>query len=252
MGPDVCHLPGRAARYPQYRKVTVDEMALYRFHRQDDGPSASHEHRHHRGGRGRVPPAEKRQATRQCGEWFIAGIKPGKCFIFVRTGSGARECPRRHCAGAEKKESLAAKSPHWQGGKSPLSSELSAAVADKLLRFREGVRDASPEMQKVAPILRIQSKWSLVPRPDEMLIERVETKAGHHLYLYPFGGRLVNAALGTLVGYRMGREKPLSMRVTPNAITAWSFTVRRCWSRLRREWRTLLSLTTCSKTSSPP
>ena len=71
-------------------------------------------------------------------------------------------------------------------------------------------------MQKVAPILSTQAKWSLVPRPDELLIERTSTRDGQHCYLYPFAGRLVNGALGTLIAYRLGKGQPLTLRVTPN------------------------------------
>jgi ATP-dependent Lhr-like helicase len=71
-------------------------------------------------------------------------------------------------------------------------------------------------MAKVAPILCTQAKWSLVPKPSELLIERTTTRDGEHVYLYPFAGRLVNGALGTLLGYRLGRLKPLSLCVTPN------------------------------------
>jgi ATP-dependent Lhr-like helicase len=130
--------------------------------------------------------------------------------------------------------------PSWQGGKSPLSSELSAAVAEKLRRYRAGERDDTPEMRKVAPILAIQTKWSIVPNPDELLIETTVTRDGHHAYVYPFAGRLVNGALGTLIGYRLGRERPLSLRVTPNdyGVELFSSTPFECDEA---RWRELLS-----------
>jgi len=150
-------------------------------------------------------------------EWFIAGIRPGRCFIF---GGRTWELVRVHALVATvqvpDKKKARGEIPSWQGGKSPLSSELSAAVGEKLQRFRDGARDASPEMKKVTPILTTQAQWSLVPRPDELLIERTTTRDGHHCYLYPFAGRLVNGALGTLIGYRLGKDQPLTLRVTPN------------------------------------
>jgi ATP-dependent Lhr-like helicase len=150
-------------------------------------------------------------------EWFISGIRPGKCFIF-----GGRMWELVRVRGLVATVKVPAKKhargeiPSWQGGKSPLSSELSAAVAGKLLRFREGTKDDAPEMKKVSPILHVQAKWSLVPKPSELLVERTRTRDGEHVYLYPFAGRLVNGALGTLLGYRLGRNNPLTLRVTPN------------------------------------
>lgn len=208
---------GALQAYPQYHKVTVDEQGL---HRLTDRTMA----RIHRMSIGTIVAGAsislRLKNGRRLGsveEWFISGIRPGKCFIFggrlwelvrVRGLVATVRVPEKKAARGE--------IPSWQGGKSPLSSELSAAVADKLLRFREGGKDDSPEMKKVAPILRVQSQWSVVPAPSELLIERTRTRDGEHVYLYPFAGRLVNGALGTLLGYRLGRNHPLTLRVTPN------------------------------------
>jgi ATP-dependent Lhr-like helicase len=150
-------------------------------------------------------------------EWFIAGIKPGKCFIFggrcwqlvrVRGLVATVQVPEKKKARGE--------IPSWQGGKSPLSTELAAAVGEKLRRFRAGERDDGPEMRKVTPILEVQSRWSLVPRPDELLIETTRTRDGYHAFIYPFAGRVVNWALGTLVAYRLGKKTPMTVQITPN------------------------------------
>jgi ATP-dependent Lhr-like helicase len=208
---------GALHAYPQYHKVVVDEDGL---HRLTDKAMA----RIHRMSIGTIVAGAsvslRMKNGRRLGsveEWFISGIRPGKCFIF---GGRVWELVRVHgltaTVQAPAKKNARGGIPSWQGGKSPLSSELSAAVAEKLLRFREGTDDDSPEMAKVAPILCTQAKWSLVPKPSELLIERTTTRDGEHVYLYPFAGRLVNGALGTLLGYRLGRLKPLSLCVTPN------------------------------------
>lgn len=208
---------GALHAYPQYRKVTVDEEGI---HRLTDKVMA----RHHRFSIGTIVAdaavSLRLKNGRRLGsveEWFIAGIRPGRCFIF---GGSTWELVRVHGLVATvqvpDKKKARGEIPSWQGSKSPLSSELAAAVGEKLQRFRDGARDASPEMQKVAPILSTQAKWSLVPRPDELLIERTSTRDGQHCYLYPFAGRLVNGALGTLIAYRLGKGQPLTLRVTPN------------------------------------
>lgn len=208
---------GALQAYPQYRKVTVDSDGL---HRLTDRTMA----RVHRMNIGTIVAGAsvslRLKNGRRLGsveEWFISGIRPGRCFIF-----GGRMWELVRVRGLIATVQVPAKKnarggiPSWQGGKSPLSSELSAAVAEKLRRFREGTPDGSPEMDKVSPILRTQARWSIVPAPGELLIERTRTRDGEHVYLYPFAGRLVHGALGTLVGFRLGRREPLTLRVTPN------------------------------------
>jgi ATP-dependent helicase Lhr and Lhr-like helicase len=232
---------GALHAYPQYHKVAVDEDGL---HRLTDKAMA----RIHKMSIGTIVAAAsvslRMKNGRRLGsveEWFISGIRPGKCFIF---GGRVWELVRVHglvaTVQAPDKKKARGEIPSWQGGKSPLSSELSAAVAEKLLRFREGAEDTSPEMRKVAPILQTQAKWSLVPKPTELLIERTATRDGEHLYLYPFAGRLVNGALGTLLGYRLGKTTPLTLCVTPNDYGV-ELSGRTLPELSESDWRELLS-----------
>jgi ATP-dependent Lhr-like helicase len=227
--------------YPHYQKLHLDENGLLRL----TDPKMARIHRLSIGTIVASASVSLRLKNgRRLGsveEWFIAGIRPGKCFVF---GGRMWELVRVHALVATvqvpTKKQARGEIPSWQGGKSPLSSELSAAVAEKLRRYRAGERDDTPEMRKVAPILAIQTKWSIVPNPDELLIETTVTRDGHHAYLYPFAGRLVNGALGTLIGYRLGRERPLSLRVTPNdyGVELFSSTPFECDEA---RWRELLS-----------
>lgn len=227
--------------YPKYQKLTRDPSGVYRL----TDPTMARIHRFSIGTIVADAAMSLRLTNgRRLGsveEWFIAGIKPGKCFIF---GGRPWELVRVQGLTAtvrppEKKRTLG-EIPSWQGGKSPLSSELSAAVAEKLRRYRAGERDNSPEMKKVAPILDIQSRWSVVPKPGELLIEFVSGRDGHGVYLYPFAGRLVNAALGMLIGCRLGRDRPLSLRVTPNDYGVELHGPVR-FELSDKEWRDLLS-----------
>lgn len=105
--------------------------------------------------------------------------------------------------------------PRWYGGGLPLSAELTAAVRDKLDQARNNFYDA-PEMQAVRPILELQAKWSRIPAPDELLIERVKTREGYHLFFYPFGGWLVHEGLAALFAYRMARLQPITFSIAVN------------------------------------
>jgi ATP-dependent Lhr-like helicase len=105
--------------------------------------------------------------------------------------------------------------PRWMGARMPLSTELAAAVRDRLEEARRGEYRA-PEMQAVRPVLTMQAERSVIPRPDELLIERTETRDGHHLFVYPFEGRLVHEGLAALCAYRMAQLQPFSFSFSCN------------------------------------
>ena len=53
-----------------------------------------------------------------------------------------------------------------------------------------------------------RAAWSRLPAADELLIERVETREGHHLFFYPVEGRLVHEGLAALFAYRHRPARP--------------------------------------------
>jgi len=149
-------------------------------------------------------------------EWFISKIKPGGLFIF---GGRRLELVRYKDLKAVVKDATKKRQsgqiPSWQGGKSPLSTELASAVSRKL--EAAGAGDLSdPEIQHFAPILALQKAWSIVPRSDQLLIEETVSREGNHVYVYPFAGRLVHEGLGTLVAWRMARHRSVSITVSFN------------------------------------
>lgn len=105
--------------------------------------------------------------------------------------------------------------PQWMGGRMPLSSQLSDLIR-KELEVMNYQKDPSPEMKAVKPILDLQNTWSKVPDINEILIESVHSKEGHHVFIYPFEGRGVHELLVALVGYRIGRIKPISSSFAMN------------------------------------
>ena len=211
---------GHALRaYPQYRKVgvlpdgthAVTDERIARLHRMTIGTITSDQSVtvQYAGGR-RLGSVE---------EWFISGIRPGGQFHFA----GRRlELVRFKDLKAVVKDAKASRRPgqipSWQGGKSPLSTELAAAVSRTLSNAAAaGQGDAGvPELRAVAPILAVQSAWSVIPAPDECLVEETTTREGSHVYVYPFAGRLVHEGLATLVAWRIARESPVSIHVAFN------------------------------------
>lgn len=105
--------------------------------------------------------------------------------------------------------------PRWGGGTLPLSDELTGGIRQRLAEAKSGIFK-EPEMQAVQPILELQAQWSLIPAPDELLIERVKTRDGYHLFFYPFEGRLVHEGLATLFAYRIGKQTPITFTLASN------------------------------------
>jgi ATP-dependent helicase Lhr and Lhr-like helicase len=104
--------------------------------------------------------------------------------------------------------------PRWQGGRLPLSVELADAVLDILGEPSQWPRYA--EMCAVAPLLEIQARWSVVPSAETLLVERVRSREGFHLFVYPFCGRLANEGIATLVAARWARAAAQTFSINAN------------------------------------
>src|SRR5690606_23792587 len=68
----------------------------------------------------------------------------------------------------------------------------------------------------LAPILEVQANWSAIPAVDEVLIERTQSRDGHHIFIFPLDGRLVHEGLAPLLAYRLSRLEPLTFTVSAN------------------------------------
>lgn len=147
-------------------------------------------------------------------EGFISRLRPGDRFVFA---GRVLELVRVHnmTAFVRPAKQRSGVVPRWAGGRSPLSTLLSQAIRLKLDEARRGVFD-SPEMTTVRPLLELQARWSIIPAPQQTLIERTRTRDGHHLFIFPFEGRLVHEGLCSLVAHRLTRREPRSVQVTGN------------------------------------
>lgn len=147
-------------------------------------------------------------------ESFVARLKPGDRFLF---GGKTLEFVRLRdlTAWVRRASDRAQVVPRWSGSRMALSSELAGAVRDRLDAARQGELEG-PEMRAVAPILRVQARWSRIPARDELLIERAKTREGYHLFVYPFEGRLANEGLATLLAYRLAQLQPISFTIAAN------------------------------------
>ena len=145
-------------------------------------------------------------------ENFVGFLKPDDRFVFA--GHLVQLVSVRGMVAKVKKARGSRGSvPRWGGSRSPLSTELAAAVRRRLDAAVEGVYD-NAEMRAARPLLRLQEARSRIPRSGELLIEKVETRDGHHHFLFPLLGRLVHEGLGALLAFRLTAAIPLTVVVT--------------------------------------
>jgi ATP-dependent Lhr-like helicase len=204
--------------YPDYRRALPDESGVWRVpdkglafrHRMSIGTIVSDASiavkfwsRAHGG-----------KALGSVEESFIARLKIGDHFLF---GGRLLELVKVHEMTAYVKSASRKKPavPRWNGGRMPLSSELSHALVARLDAAAQGDLDG-PEMELLKPLLAVQSRWSALPALDTLLAEAMRSREGWHLFLYPFAGRNVHLGLGSLLAYRIGRVRPNTFSIAVN------------------------------------
>ena len=203
---------GQALRaYPQYRRVAlgpdgvcrVPDARLARQHRTQIGTitsDATLELRWVSGG-----------SLGTIEESFLARQRPGDAFVFA--GRVLELVRVRDMVGYVRLATARSHAvPRWNGGRMPLSTEL----ADTVLEMLEGAGGETPEMTLLAPLLELQSRWSVLPRRGRLLVEQVRTRQGHHLYVYPFAGRAVHDGLATLLAHRLAADAPATYTLAAN------------------------------------
>jgi ATP-dependent Lhr-like helicase len=148
-------------------------------------------------------------------EEFIARLKAGDRFTLAgKTLEFIRVRDMQAWVRRASTSQVTVTSP-WSGTRLPISGALAARIRHRL---EEASREVfrGPEMDALKPILTVQQRWSRIPAADEILIERVKTREGHHVYVYPFDGRLVHEGLAALVAFRLSRLKPISFSIATN------------------------------------
>ncbi|MGF7079246.1 ligase-associated DNA damage response DEXH box helicase [Mucilaginibacter sp. UYCu711] len=147
-------------------------------------------------------------------ESFISKLKPGNTFWFA---GRSLEFVRIKEMSAYVKKSTSNKGmiPSWNGGRMPLSSQLSAVFRDKLDEVAHGI-EKDEEVIALKPLFVLQQELSHLPQSHEFLIESFKSREGHHLLFYPFEGRLVHEGMASLFAYRISKVKPASFSIAMN------------------------------------
>ncbi len=146
-------------------------------------------------------------------EYFVSRLKPGQKFILA--GKVLEFIQLKEMTCYVKPATGAAHAPSYMGGRIPLSSNLSHYLR-KQLSNALNANSTQPELQYLHPLLASQESRSHIPHAYEFLIEQIETKDGHHLFFYPFEGRLVHEVMAALFAYRISKFSSISFSMAMN------------------------------------
>lgn len=146
-------------------------------------------------------------------EYFISKLEPGD--VFTLAGKNLELIMIKDMNVLVKK-SMAKKSliPSWLGGRMSLTANLGEVLRrtfSKALQPGAGI-----EMDSLHHLFSIQKSLSHIPQPNELLIEQIESKDGHHLLVYPFEGRQVHEALSAILAFRISQIQPMSFSISMN------------------------------------
>jgi ATP-dependent Lhr-like helicase len=147
-------------------------------------------------------------------EGFISKLKIGDNFWFAGRNVELVRV-KDMTAFVKKSNKKKAAVASWNGGRMPLSSQLSAVFREKLDEVALGVEE-DEEVVALRPLFNQQREESHVPEKTEFLIEKLETRDGHHLFFYPFEGRLVHEGMASLIAFRLAKYKSASFSIAMN------------------------------------
>ncbi|MDG4951210.1 ligase-associated DNA damage response DEXH box helicase [Weeksellaceae bacterium KMM 9724] len=200
-------------RYEEYHKVEIQEDGLYKvtnrriasLHRMNMGVIVSD-----------VMMKVKFRSGGYIGmveEYFISKMKIGDKFILA--GRTLELLNIKDTIAYVKSSSGKAITPSWLGGRLPLSSDLSHFMRTKLADALQPA-PKEKELKFLNPLLIRQDERSHIPKSDEFLVEMIKTRDGHHLFMYPFEGRLVHEIFASIIAYRISLIKPISFTIAMN------------------------------------
>ncbi|PKG44278.1 ligase-associated DNA damage response DEXH box helicase [Psychroflexus sp. MES1-P1E] len=199
--------------YDEYRKVEIEEDGLFKVNRK----AIAMRHRLQIGTIVSDAVLTVKYITGgfigSIEEWFISKLKPGDVFTFAGRNLELVRIKQMQVL-VRKSKSKTSKIPSWMGGRLTLTSQMSELLREEL--YNQDATDKSPELIALEPIFERQRLESIVPRPNEFLIETFKTRDGFHHIFYPFEGRFVHEAMGSLLAYRISLLSPISFSLAFN------------------------------------
>lgn len=147
-------------------------------------------------------------------EYFISRLKPGDVFWFAGRNLELVRIKDME-AQVRKSNRKSGAVPSWQGGRMPLSSQMSEMIRIKLDEAVHG-RDHDEEITFLKPLFDLQRERSVLPDRSQFLIEYFRSTEGYHVVMYPFEGRFVHEGMAALVAYRIAQIQPITFSIAMN------------------------------------
>ncbi len=201
--------------YDEYKKVEVESdgkfkvnnLAIARRHRFQIGTivgDASLSVRYQKGGY--IGTIE---------ESFISKLSPGDVFTFA--GRNLEFIRIKGMTAQVKNSSKRSnKIPSWMGGRLSFSAKMSELLRQELYSAELEPKAQSPEIKSLAPLFAKQREESIVPQPNQFLIETFKTNDGYHHIFYPFEGRAIHEGMSSLLAYRISLLSPITCSLAFN------------------------------------
>lgn len=147
-------------------------------------------------------------------EYFISSLKIGDVFWFAGQSLELVRIKEME-AHVRKSKKKTGKVPSWQGGRMPLSSQMSEMIRLKIDEAATG-NESDDEMKFLKPLMQLQRERSHLPKKNEFLVEYFHTNEGYHVLMYPFEGRAVHEGMAALIAYRMAQIQPITFSIAMN------------------------------------
>jgi len=148
-------------------------------------------------------------------EHFISKLKRGDIFTFAGRNLEFIRIKEMQ-AQVRNSSKKSSKVPAWMGGRLTLSAQMSKLLREELYSAQLSDKEQSAEIRALKSIFTRQQLESIVPKPDEFLIETFQTSEGYHHIFYPFEGRFVHEAMGSLLSYRISLLAPITFSLAFN------------------------------------
>ena len=147
-------------------------------------------------------------------ESFISRLNPGDVFWFAGKNLELVRIKEMEVH-VRKSNRKSGKVPSWQGGRMPLSSQMSEMIRYKIDQSAHR-KENDEEMLFLRPLMDLQRSRSHLPRINEFLIEYLQSSEGFHVMMYPFEGRFVHEGMAALIAYRIAQIKPITFSIAMN------------------------------------
>ncbi|WP_405399670.1 ligase-associated DNA damage response DEXH box helicase [Maribacter sp. Asnod2-G09] len=201
--------------YDEYKKVEIEEDGKFKVNNR----GVAMRHRFQIGTIvGDVNLSVKYQKSGYIGsieEFFISKLNRGDVFTFAGRNLEFIRI-KEMTVQVKNSNKKTNKISSWMGSRLTLSAQMSELLRNELYSSSEPIKNQSAEIRALKPLFDRQRRDSIVPKPSEFLIETFKTRDGYHHLFYPFEGRFVHEAMGSLLGYRISLLSPITFSLAFN------------------------------------